>query len=50
MEQTVYNPPKGRLERINIDFTDENTTWFDYCEISDSIFSITDLQGGILIK
>ena len=29
MEQTVYTPQKGRLETINIDFTDENTTWFD---------------------
>jgi hypothetical protein len=26
MEQTVYNPQKGRLETINIYFTDENTT------------------------
>ena len=43
MQQTVYNPQKGRLETINIEFTDENTTWFDD-------FSITDLQGGILIK
>jgi len=50
MEQTVYNPHKGRLETINIDFTDENTTWFDECEDSHGIFSITDLQGGILIK
>jgi len=50
MEQTVYNPQKGRLETINIDFTDENTTWFDECEDSHGIFSITDLQGGILIK
>lgn len=23
MEKTVYNPQKGRLEIINIDFTDE---------------------------
>ena len=50
MEQTVCNPQKGRLETINIDFTDENTTWFDECEDSHGIFSITDLQGGILIK
>ena len=50
MQQTVYNPQKGRLERINIDFTDENTTWFDDCENSHSIFSITDLLAGILIK
>jgi hypothetical protein len=48
MEQTVYNPQKGRLETINIDFTDENTTWFDECEDSHGILSITDLQGGIL--
>ena len=50
MQQTVYNPQKGRLETINIDFTDENTTWFDECEDSHGILSITDLQGGILIK
>jgi hypothetical protein len=50
MEKTVYNPQKGRLETINIDFTDENTTWFDDCEDSHGILSITDLQGGILIK
>jgi hypothetical protein len=28
MQQTVYNPQKGRLERISIEFRDENTTWF----------------------
>ena len=50
MEQIVYNPHKGRLETINIEFTDENTTWFDECEDCHSIFSITDLQAGILIK
>jgi len=50
MQQTVYNPQKGRLETINIEFTDENTTWFDDCEDNHGIFSITDLQGGILIK
>jgi hypothetical protein len=50
MEQTVYKPQKGRLETLYIDFTDENTTWFDDCEDSHGIFSITDLQGGILIK
>ena len=26
MKKTVYNPHKDRLESINIDFTDENTT------------------------
>ena len=50
MEETVYNPQKGRLETINVNFTDENTTWFDDCEDNHGIFSITDLQAGILIK
>ena len=50
MQQTVYNPQKGRLETINVNFTDENTTWFDDCEDNHGIFSITDLKGGILIK
>ena len=50
MQQTVYNPQKGRRETINIDFTDQNTTWFDDCEDNHGIFSITDLPGGILIK
>jgi hypothetical protein len=50
MQQTVYNPQKGRLETINVNFTDENTTWFDNCEDNHGIFSITDFQGGILIK
>ena len=50
MEQTAFNPQNGRLETINIEFTDENTTWFDDCEDSNGIFSITDLQVGILIK
>ena len=50
MEKTVYNPQKGRLETINVNFTDVNTTWFDDGEDSQGIFSITDLQAGILIK
>jgi hypothetical protein len=50
MEKTVYNPQKGRLETIDIDFTNKNTTWFDECEDSHGIFSITDWHGGILIK
>jgi hypothetical protein len=50
MQQTIYNPQKGRLETINVNFTDENTTWFDNCEDNHGIFSITDFQGSILIK
>jgi len=50
MKITVTNPQKCRYETIDVAFTDENTTWFDECEDSHGIFSITDLQGGILIK
>ena len=50
MEITIANPQKGRHETVDIVFTDENTIWFDECEDSHGIFSITDLQGGILIK
>jgi hypothetical protein len=50
MQIVVWNPQKGRNEAIDVVFTEENTTWFDECEDSDGIFSITDLPGGILIR
>ena len=50
MEMTVYNPQKGRLETIDAEFTDENTTWFDTCKDDDDIYMITDFEGGILIS
>ena len=28
MECTVYNPQKVRLETLEVEFTEENTTWF----------------------
>ena len=46
MQQTVYNPQNGRLETINIDFTDENTTCFDDHE---EIYMITDFERGSII-
>ncbi len=48
MEQTVYNPQKERLETISIDFTADNTTWFDPCEHPDDIRMITDFDGDLL--
>lgn len=48
MEKTVYNPQKGRLETINIDFTDENTTWFDDHEKIEEVYMITDFEGGLV--
>jgi len=50
MEKTVYNPQKGRLETIDIDFTDENTTWFDDHEYMEEIYMVTDFKGGLIIS
>lgn len=51
MEQTVFNPQKGRLETIRADFTAENTTWFENCGAPGDIEMITDYNNGeLLIK
>jgi hypothetical protein len=50
MECTVYNPQKGRLETLDVEITDENTTWFRYSRNISSITMITDWNGGLLIK
>lgn len=49
MELTTYNPQKGRLETLEVEFTEKNTTWFEYSR-STSVSTITDFEGGILIK
>jgi hypothetical protein len=49
MHQTVYNPQKGRLETIDITFTDNNTTWFDTADDSSGVSLIADFEGGLLI-
>src|SRR5208282_1529203 len=49
MECTVYNPQKGRLETLEVEFTQENTTWF-YSRTSGSVTLIADWEGGLLIK
>jgi hypothetical protein len=49
MELTTYNPQKGRLETLEVEFTAENTTRFKYSR-STSVSTITDFEGGILIK
>ncbi len=51
MEQmTIYNTAKHRLETVDIEITDKNSTWFDDRTDTDSIYRITDFQGGLLIK
>jgi hypothetical protein len=50
METTVYNPQKGRLETIEVEFTNDNTTWFSQCKNADDISMITDFADDILIS
>ena len=47
---TVYNPQKGRLETIDVAFTEKNTTWFEKYRSPRDIYMITDFDGGILIR
>lgn len=49
MKITVCNPQKGRLETIDIEFTESNTTWFKECKTPRDIHMITDFDGGLLI-
>lgn len=49
MELSTYNPQKGRRETLEVEFTAENTTWFEDRR-STSVLTITDFKGGILIK
>ena len=41
----VYNPQKGRLETLDVEFTD-NTTWFT-SRGNDSVTMIADWNGGL---
>jgi len=49
MKITVCNPQKGRLETIDIEFNENNTTWFNESRTAHDIRMITDFGGGILI-
>jgi len=50
MKIAAYNPQKGRLETIDVEFTNDNTTWFGNCRTTRDISRITDFNGGILIS
>ena len=50
MKITAYNPQKGRLETVDVEFTNDNTTWFGNCKNTRDISRITDFDGGILIS
>ncbi len=46
----IYNTSKHRLETIDIEITEENSTWFDDNINADSVAIITDFENGLLIK
>jgi len=50
MKLTVYNPQKGRLETLDVELTAENTTWFKDSWKAGYVSTITDYDGGLLIK
>jgi hypothetical protein len=50
MGKSVYNPQKGRIETIDVEFTNDNTTWFSSYRNARDISMITDFDGGILIS
>jgi hypothetical protein len=49
-EITIYNTKKCRLETIHLEFTGQNTTWFDDCVNDQDVHMITDVFGGLLIR
>jgi type II secretory pathway predicted ATPase ExeA len=49
METTVYNPQKGRLETLDVEINNNNTTWFNNGRTPRDIRMITDYRGGIIM-
>jgi hypothetical protein len=50
MEILAWNSDKQRLETMDVEFTDGNTTWFEKCSKGSDIHKVTDVDGGILIS
>lgn len=50
MEVTICNPQKGRLETIEVSMDATNTTWFNDRQEPADIYTITDIDGDLLIK
>ena len=49
MQITIYNCLKQRLQTIDLQISEENTTWFDDDSDDHGIHMITDFDGGLLI-
>jgi hypothetical protein len=50
MQITIYNCLKQRLQTIDLEISEENTTWFDEGSDDHDIRMITDFDGGLLIS
>jgi len=50
MPITIFNTLKSRLETVDFEISDKNTTWFDDYEKDHEVYMITDMNGGILIS
>jgi hypothetical protein len=50
MEILAWNADKQRLATMDVEFSKENTTWFERCSKESDIHKITDVNGGILIS
>ena len=50
MLMTIYNCSKQRLQTIDLEISEENTTWFDESSNDLDIYMITDFNGGLLIS
>jgi len=50
MKITIFNPQKGRQETIDIEFAENNTTWFNEYRTVRDISMITDFDEGLLIS
>ena len=50
MQITIYNFSKQRLETIDLQISEENTTWFDDDSDDHDVHMITDFEGGLLIS
>ena len=50
MSITIFNTAKSRLETVEFEISRENTTWFDDYEKDYEAYTITDMNGGLLIS
>ncbi len=50
MEILAWNSDKQRMTSMDVEFTEENTTWFNRCTKGTDIHKITDVDGGLLIS